>query len=245
MKLKFHKKVSKVLRFWKKKSLSLFLISLCSLCPPVLISCETKIEKPKVEKPTPKPRPANQPRIMLFGDSLTAGFGLENLETESFPALLQARLDAEDYNYEVINAGSNGDKTSDGLGRIERVLKFEKIEIFVLELGANDVVKQIPAAEIKQNLQNIISQVKAKNIKKILLCGYVAPKNLSENYREEIAQMYVELARENEIPLMPNFMLEIEINSDKILDDNVHPNAEGAKILAKHLYRELKPWLKK
>jgi hypothetical protein len=72
-------------------------------------ACYSSAVKPKIEKVVPQPRPANQPRIMLFGDSLTYGFGLENHETESFPALLQARLDAEDYNYEVINAGNASD----------------------------------------------------------------------------------------------------------------------------------------
>src|SRR3954467_11371027 len=104
-----------------------------------------------------------RPKIIAFGDSLTAGFGLAN--KESYPYLLQEKLNADGYNYEVVNAGVSGDTSLGGLERADWVLDQDGAEILVLELGANDMLRGLPVAKMKQNLDRIIKKAKAKNLK--------------------------------------------------------------------------------
>src|SRR6476620_12671066 len=122
---------------------------------------------------------ANRPKIIAFGDSLTAGFGLT--EKESYPYLLQQKLNADGYNYEVVNAGVSGDTSLGGVERADWTLDQENAQILVLELGANDMLRGIPVAKMKQNLDQIIKKAKAKNLK-ILLCGMLAPPTMGQKY---------------------------------------------------------------
>ena len=143
--------------------------------------------------------------ILFFGDSLTAGYGLE-LE-EAFPALIQNRLDSLGLNYTVINSGLSGETTSGGRNRLDWVLN-QKVDVFVLELGANDGLRGIPLAETRSNLQAMINLVRKKNADtQIVLAGMQIPPNMGLEYTTEFRKIFPELAEENQIALIP-FLLE-------------------------------------
>ena len=203
-------------------------------------------EKPTNANASKKQPPAQvlsgKPKIVAFGDSLTAGFGLA--EKESYPYLLQEKLNAEGYGYEVVNAGVSGDTSLGGLERIDWVLEMEKVEVLVLELGANDLLRGVPVARMKENLDKIIRKAKAKNVK-VLLCGMLAPPSVGADYQRDYTNVFPDLAEEHKVEFLP-FILE-RIALDKKLNqaDGIHPNAEGAKIMTENVYKELKPMLKK
>lgn len=195
-------------------------------------------------KPVPTQPPISDgPKIIAYGDSLTAGFGLDSWEM-SYPALLQHSVDAAGYDYQVVNYGRNGDTAEAGLKRLWLTLGVSNIKIFILALGANDVVRQTPPDEIKRNLTEIIRQVKEKNVK-VLLCGIYAPEIYGSEYNNAIKQMYVNLARENDVLLMPTLMQDVSDFPERMLPDNVHPNEEGAKVIEKNVFAALMPLLEK
>ncbi|MEO6335025.1 MAG: arylesterase, partial [Pyrinomonadaceae bacterium] len=147
---------------------------------------------------------SNRPKIIAFGDSLTAGFGLT--ERESYPYLLQARLNAEGYNYEVENAGVSGDTSLGGLERVDWVLEQEGVEILVLELGANDLLRGVPVAKMKTNLDQIIRKAKAKKVA-VLLCGMLAPPTMGAEYQRAYSSAFPDLANQHKVVYLP-FLLE-------------------------------------
>lgn len=189
------------------------------------------------------PTISDGPKIIAYGDSLTAGFGLASWEM-SYPAMLQRSVDAAGYNYQVVNYGRNGDTAEAGLKRLWLALGVSNIKIFILALGANDVVRQTPPDEIKRNLSEIIRQVKEKNVK-VLLCGIYAPERYGPEYGNAIKQMYVNLARENDVLLMPTLMQDVSDFPERMLPDNVHPNEEGAKVIEKNVFAAVMPLLEK
>jgi acyl-CoA thioesterase-1 len=143
--------------------------------------------------------------ILFFGNSITAGYGLN--PSEAFPSLIQHRLDSLNLSYKVVNAGVSGETTSGGMGRIEWILK-QPPDIFVLELGANDGLRGIQLSETKKNLQSIIDQVKLKNPGTIIiLAGMQIPPNMGQKYAGEFRDIYPDLAKKNGIHLVP-FLLE-------------------------------------
>jgi len=182
----------------------------------------------------------SRPKIVALGDSLTAGFGLA--ETESYPYLLQQRLDAEGYNYEVINAGVSGDTSLGGFERAEWVLEQEGIEILVLELGANDLLRGMPVGSMKRNLAGIIEMARSRGVK-VLLCGMIAPPSMGAEYANAYRNAFADLAEEYDTAFIP-FLLE-NVALDRALNqaDGIHPNAEGTRIMTENIYRELKPML--
>src|SRR6478672_1132885 len=152
----------------------------------LLAGCAASAERSR-SNDTVQPKPlitpqvtAARPKIVAFGDSLTAGFGLT--ERESYPYLLQQQLNADGYNYEVVNAGVSGDTSLGGLERIDWVLDDSNVQILVLELGANDLLRGVPPAKMKENLDQIITKAKAKNVK-VLLCGMLAPPTMGAEYQ--------------------------------------------------------------
>ncbi|MEO0572933.1 MAG: arylesterase [Bacteroidota bacterium] len=176
--------------------------------------------------------------ILFFGDSLTAGYGIE-LE-EAFPALIQNRLDSLNLGYTVINSGLSGETTSGGLNRIDWVLS-QNVDVFVLELGANDGLRGIPLDQTKTNLQGIIDLVRKKNgATKIVLAGMQIPPNMGPEYTSEFRKIFPELARENEIPLIP-FLLDGVAGIPKLnLEDGIHPTPAGHKIVTENVWAVLK-----
>ena len=176
--------------------------------------------------------------MLIFGTSLTAGLGLE-LE-EAYPALLQNKIDSLNLPYHVINAGLSGETTAGGKSRIDWLLK-QKIDVFVLELGANDGLRGISVASATDNLQYIIDQVKKKNPKATLvMVGMQAPPNLGATYTTEFKNMFPKLATKNNMALVP-FLLE-NVGGVPSLNqpDGIHPTAAGAKILADNVWAVLK-----
>ncbi len=143
---------------------------------------------------------SNRPKVVAFGDSLTAGFGL--LEKESYPYLLQEKLKADGFDYEVVNAGVSGDTTIGGLERIDWVLEIENVKVLILELGANDLMRGVPADQVKQNLETIIKKAKAKNVR-ILLCGMLAPPTGGSTYGRDFANVFPDLATQYKLDYLP------------------------------------------
>ncbi len=188
-----------------------------------------------IEKDTPKVTKFKT--IIFFGNSLTAGYGLE--PSEAFPALIQNKLDSLNLNYKVVNAGVSGETTSGGNSRIDWILR-QPIDVFVLELGANDGLRGIPLKETKNNLQSMINKVTiAYPNAKIILAGMQIPPNMGMQYTTEFRNIYPELAKKNNITLIP-FILEGVGGEAKLnQEDGIHPTAEGHKVVAENLWKEI------
>ena len=182
------------------------------------------------------------PKIIAFGDSLTIGLGLT--ERESYPSLLQEKLKADGYEYQIINAGVSGDTSAGGLGRIDWALDQPNIEILILELGANDMLKGQPVPQMKDNLRQIIKRAKAKNVK-VLLCGMLAPPSLGADYSREYAAAFRDLAKEEQVAFLPFFLEGVGGVKSLNQSDGIHPNAEGARRVSETVYKSLTPLLKK
>ncbi|MEP6945344.1 MAG: arylesterase [Acidobacteriota bacterium] len=187
------------------------------------------------------PDDSNRPKIVAFGDSLSAGFGL--LEKESYPYLLQEKLKADGFDYEVINAGVSGDTSLGGMERIDWVLDMENIKILILELGANDLMRGVPAAKVKQNLDTIIRKAKAKNVR-VLLCGMLAPPTAGSDYGRDFANLFPDLATEYKTAYLPFLLENVATKKELNQSDGIHPNAQGEVIMTENIYRELKPMLR-
>jgi acyl-CoA thioesterase I len=179
--------------------------------------------------------------ILFFGNSLTAGYGLD--VTEAFPALIQARLDSLKLPYKVINAGLSGETSAGGKARIGWLLR-QNVDIFVLELGANDGLRGIPVKETISNLQDIIDSVRTKNpATKMIMAGMQIPPNMGSTYTNEFKGIFGDLAKKNNMQLLP-FILEgvggvPELNQG----DGIHPTVEGHRIVAENVWAVLKDML--
>jgi len=183
-----------------------------------------------------------KPKIVAFGDSLTAGFGLA--EDESYPYLLQRKLEADGYRYEVLNAGVSGDTTLGGLDRIDWALGQENVEILVLALGGNDLLRRMPVDAMKSNLAAMIAKAKERNIK-VLLCGMLAPPNVGVEYQMQFVSTFPSLAKEFNVAFMPFILKDVALNPDLNQADGIHPNTEGAKVMTDNIYEQLRPLLRK
>ena len=185
---------------------------------------------------------AGKPKIVAFGDSLTAGFGLT--EKESYPYLLQEKLKSEGYEYEVINAGVSGDTSIGGLERADWVLGQENVQILILELGANDLLRRMPVDKMKRNLAQIIEKAQAKNVK-VLLCGMLAPTSVGADYQREYVNSFSDLADKYNVEFLPFLLENVALNKNLNQADGIHPNAEGSRLMMENVYKELKPMLAK
>jgi acyl-CoA thioesterase I len=192
-------------------------------------------------KPLRTPRStSDRPKIIALGDSLTAGFGLA--EKESYPYLLQEKLKADGYDYEVVNAGVSGDTSAGGLERADWVLEQDNAKILVLELGANDMLRGIPVSRMKANLDKIIKKAKAKKLK-VLLCGMLAPPTMGAAYQRDFTMAFPDLASENKVEFLPFLLENIALKKDLNQGDGIHPNPAGARIMTDNIYKALKPML--
>lgn len=178
-------------------------------------------------------------KILFFGDSLTAGMGLD--PNEAFPTVIQEKLDSLGLNYSVINAGLSGETTASGRNRIEWVLN-QEVDIFVLELGANDGLRGIPPEETRKNLQEIIKFVREKDPDtEIILAGMQIPPNMGPEYTAEFRRIFPELAEKNNVELIPFLLEDVAGDSELNQEDGIHPTAEGHRILANNVWEVLKP----
>jgi acyl-CoA thioesterase-1 len=207
------------------------------------VSTAKKQTETNINKPLVLPQKASdKPKIIAFGDSLTAGFGLA--ETESYPYLLQQKLAADGFDYEVVNAGVSGDTSLGGLERADWVMGTDNAKIVILELGANDLLRGIPVAKMKDNLDKIIRKAKAKNVQ-VLLCGMLAPPTMGTQYQREYTTAFPDLASEHKLEFVPFLLDGIALDKNLNQADGIHPNAEGEKIMTDNIYKVLKPMLQK
>ena len=173
-------------------------------------------------------------KILFFGDSITAGYGLN--PDRAFPALIQQQIDSLGLNYTVVNAGLSGETSAGGLRRVDWVLQ-QGVDIFVLELGGNDGLRGLNLQQTKANLQGIVDKVKAKYPQSlIVLAGMEVPPNLGADYTLEFREMYVELAQENEVLFIPFILEGVGGVPELNLPDQIHPNEEGHRKVAQHVW---------
>ena len=206
-------------------------------------SCNSTVKEVNTKKTEKESKKIKPPVILCFGNSLTEGYGLTS--EESFPTILQQYIDSLKYNYQVINAGLSGETTTGGKGRLNWVLN-KNVEIFILELGANDGLRGIPLKETEKNLQSLIDTVKTKNKAiKIILAGMQIPPNLGIKYTSDFKAIFPRLTKNNNINLIPFLLKNVAGKKALNQQDGIHPNAKGTKIVAKNVWETLEPLLKK
>lgn len=187
---------------------------------------------------------AAEPRTVLFyGDSLSAGYGLEDPAGLSFPGLIQAKITEAGLPYRVVNAGLSGETTSGGLRRIDWILR-QQVDVFVLELGGNDGLRGLPVATSRANLIAIIERVRAKNpAVKVLLAGMQMPTSMGPDYTAAFAAMFPEIADQQKVALIPFLLADVGGIPSMNLPDGIHPNPEGHRRVAETVWTYLKPLL--
>lgn len=190
-------------------------------------ACRQEPEKPREKKDATTPAVT----LVAVGDSLTAGLGVN--EEESYPALLERRLQADGYAVRVINAGSSGETTSGTLARIDWVMTM-KPDIVILETGANDGLRGLDTNLIRANLQQIITRLKEQKII-VVLAGMRMAWNLGPAYTADFGRIYSELADEHKLICMPFFLEGVAANPALNLDDGLHPNPRGYEIIVGNL----------
>ncbi len=180
--------------------------------------------------------------ILFFGDSITAGYGLD-IE-QAFPALIGAKADSLGYEVEVVNAGVSGETSAGGLRRVDWILQ-RPFDIFVLELGANDGLRGMDPDHTRENLQGIIDKIfKKRPDVRIVLTGMEAPPNMGDEYTLEFRQLFRDLAASNEVTFMPFILEDVAGEPDLNQADGIHPTAEGHRIIAGNVWDILEPMLK-
>ena len=239
-KIIFH---SKVFSAWFGSQVinRLFNITAFLLLTIFFVSCREKNESSNspVAKQAESSKPVGEKTILFFGNSLTAGYGLDDV-SESFPSLVQDKIDSLHLPYKTINGGVSGETSAGGNGRIDWLLK-QKIDVFVLELGANDGLRGVSPKETIKNLQSIINKVKATYPSaKLVLLGMQVPPNMGRNYATQFKEIYPQLAAKNNMTFLP-FLLE-GVGGVASLNqaDGIHPTATGSKIVAENVWKVLK-----
>ena len=180
-----------------------------------------------------------RPRIVAFGDSLTAGLGVNR--DDAYPAQLQRRLDELDYRYRVINAGVSGDTTAGGLRRVPWVLG-SKPDLVILELGANDGLRGLSLEQTKNNLSGIIMQLQQAGVT-IILAGMKLPPNYGQDYTRGFEVIYPDLARHFSLALIPFFLEGVAASPALNQADGIHPTKDGYRIVAEQVLNALTPVL--
>jgi len=224
--------------------LSFFLSSL-------IVSCNSNAKtKPQETAPTTKSpeinkksnKNAKSKTILFFGNSLTAGYGID--PAEAFVGLIEKRIDSLNLDYNVVNAGISGDKTAGGLSRVDWILEQQKVDIFILELGGNDALQGVAPSSAEKNLQGIIDKVKAKYpAAKIILAGMEAPPNMGNKYTAKFRAMYPRLAKANNLALIPFILDKVGGIPELNLKDGIHPTPEGHQIVAENIWTILEDLL--
>ena len=180
--------------------------------------------------------------IVFFGDSLTAGYGIDD-PAKSFPGLIQQRIEKAGLPYRVVNAGLSGDTTAGGLRRIDWVIR-QPIDVFVLELGGNDGLRGVPPEHTRDNLQKIIDRVREKNPQvTIVLAGMQMPANMGAVFTTAFRNTFRDLAEKNQIALIPFILEGVGGQPHLNLPDGVHPTEEGHAIVAETVWKTLGPLL--
>jgi acyl-CoA thioesterase-1 len=181
----------------------------------------------------------SRPRIIAFGDSLTAGFGVA--PAQAYPPQLQKRLDALGYTYQVVNAGVSGETSAGGLRRVPWILA-NKPFLVILELGGNDGLRGLNLPETRSHLDSIIRQFKEARVP-VLLVGMKLPPNYGEEYTNRFEAMYRELARTHALPLIPFLLEGVAGKKELNQSDGIHPTGEGYRIVVNNMLETLIPML--
>ncbi len=180
--------------------------------------------------------PAGPVKILAYGDSITAGYRMDR--NFAFPFLLEERLKAMGHNVTVINAGISGDTSAQGVQRLPWILKHHpKLDLVLLELGANDGLRGLPVSEMKKNLSVMIQKFRENGKPEIVVFGMQTTKNLSENYRREFEAAFPAIAKKEGALYLPFLLEKVAFNPEFTLDDLIHPNQKGHKALADAIFK--------
>ena len=180
--------------------------------------------------------------VLFLGDSITAGYGVD--PSQAYPAIIQQKIDAKGWRIKVINAGQSGDTSAGGLSRLDWLLK-NRIDILVLELGANDGLRGLPVENTKKNLQAIIDRTRKRYSQvKIIIAGMKVPPNWGKDYSLRFEAMFSELAKKNDAALIPFVLEGVGGMRNLNLSDAIHPTPEGHKLVAANVWKVLEPVIK-
>jgi acyl-CoA thioesterase-1 len=196
------------------------------------------------QPPAPAVAPADgsepaRPKIVVLGDSLTAGYGL--VETQAYPHLLQQKIDSEGYKFEVVNAGVSGDTSAGGVRRLDWALEGD-VKVLVVALGGNDGLRGLSVDEMKRNISEIIERARERGIV-VILAGMEAPPNYGSEYVAAFRRAFQDLARQHRVLFIPFLLNGIAANADLNLQDGIHPNPRGAAVVSDTVWNALRPVL--
>jgi acyl-CoA thioesterase I len=183
--------------------------------------------------------PAARPRIVAFGDSLTAGLGL--LEQEAYPALLQRKIDEAGYKFEVVNAGLSGDTSAGAVRRLDWALEGD-VRVLIVAFGGNDGLRGLPVAQMKENLSTIINKARQRSIV-VILAGMEAPPNFGQEYGTAFRQAFRDVALKERVLFIPFLLNSVAGKSELNQGDGIHPNQQGTRIVAETVWSVLEPLL--
>lgn len=226
----------------KKLKLSLFTLAIGILFATACNNSSTETQQQaSADSAKTIPTQPTREKILFFGNSLTAGYGLE--QDEAFPARIQAKIDSLNLPYEVVNAGLSGETSAGGLTRIDWILQ-QKPAVFVLELGANDGLRGIPVTETRKNLQAILDKVKQANDDcKLIVAGMMVPPNMGAAYSKSFTGLFPALAKENNAVLIPFLLEGVAGETNLNQADGIHPTAEGHQLVANAIWKYIQPVL--
>jgi acyl-CoA thioesterase I len=185
---------------------------------------------------------ASDRTILVFGDSLSAAFGLR--PEQGWVALLETRLKTQGYGYEVVNASVSGETTSGGLERLPRALQLHHPGTVILELGANDGLRGLPLGSMHDNLAHMVQLARASGAH-VLLVGIRMPPNYGPRYSDEFARVFPEVANQYHLPLVPFLLTGVALDPTRMQEDGMHPNAQGEPPVLDTVWPYLQPLLKK
>ena len=214
----------------------------CAILVALVFGLEAVASAQSVPAPNSSALAPERKNIVVLGDSLAAGYGID--PAQAYPARLQRKIDEAKWNFRVINAGVSGDTTAGGLRRLDWVLK-RRVDVLVLELGANDGLRGASLGELKANLQAIIDRTRKRYPQaKIIVAGMRMPPNLGD-YAEKFQKVFADVARENESALVPFLLEGVGGRPELNQPDQIHPTAEGHRIVAENVWKVLRPTLEK
>jgi acyl-CoA thioesterase-1 len=221
--------------------LFLSLLLFCAFTPACSKRAEdaSPADRPPAARPTEPNPPSALPKIVVLGDSLTAGLGLA--EPQSFPSILQEYVEKAGYKFSVVNAGVSGDTSAGGLRRVDWALDGD-VRVLVLALGANDGLRGLPVREMKANLTAIIARAREKKAE-VILAGMEAPPNYGQEYAAEFRHAFRDIAQDEDVVFIPFLLDKVAGQSAMNQGDGIHPNERGARIIAETVWAALRPVL--
>ena len=190
----------------------------------------------------PATHAAPQPTILVFGDSISAAYGIR--VEEGWVSLLQKKLASQGYGYRVVNASVSGETTAGGLTRLPRALERHRPAILILELGGNDALRGLPLDDVRNNLDGMIRKSQAAGAR-VVLAGMRMPPNYGPRYSREFQAIYADLSRQHELPLIPFVMQDVALDATLMQADGLHPNARAQPLLLEEIWPRLEPLLER